>query len=189
MLPKLQRTSQSAVDPHGSSTTSLVLWATQGRDNEGEVLERDASFVQCWRKFLPNPFPSTMFNFPEAFLAVVRPHRDIGDLLGLGGGTTTWPVGEAWAGAGGDEHPLIRTSNLALRQLNIGNNSKGNASSDSELSDSKLPVLDPEMPSVRTKRHDPALVVTFHRKDDLRLSWPSPFAHLSGLPDQAPQAA
>ena len=28
MLPKLQRTSHSAVDPHGSSTTSLVLWDT-----------------------------------------------------------------------------------------------------------------------------------------------------------------
>jgi hypothetical protein len=53
MLPKLQRTNLSAVDPHGSSTTSLVLWDTSRSAQAASALNQGGYGEQYELRRLP----------------------------------------------------------------------------------------------------------------------------------------
>ena len=77
MLPKLQRTSRSAVDPHGSATTSLVLWVTLCRRCEETMRSISAT---CRVRFGPRIYAC----IGEEIVGYLRPHLKSDGLVNTG---------------------------------------------------------------------------------------------------------
>ncbi len=173
----------------GSGICRSLLW-------RHVLVIRNVSLHENRRQSLSHPVGSTPLDYPDRFLSVLGPHRDVSHHLWMRRRRTTASAQSTEFRARGKEDLCVRTTELSFLHVHAGYFVQRKSVGESELPVADCVLADPEVSSMLAKRFVAATVVTLDGEPDLHgvrrtARWPTSIHQdcLTGrrsLPSQSP---